>query len=741
MPTLRETSTRTTVPGTMGTLNRALALGDAAQILADIAPAATTGNSVHDFLEDILARLSHPTDSSEFQGQYDNSATYAVGDEVYWIDGSSRKVFFKRLTAGDDGGAGNPLTHTDAWSELTNDIHEIPVEGDDAATREALLTRHPDTRRIRFSTQVPELIAAIQAAYQSAAQVQAAIDITAGRLADTVRWRGAYGADISYRTNDYVLFGGSYYRRLTDGTDSTGDPTSNTDAWAAVTGVERLIVLRLRDIETLVTSAVEVSTAPNNRGRWLARERAAEGYGFELPPMQWRGAWAAGAMHYYGDVVSHLRDLWVLDSPDSVTTGKTGAGSAPGTDADWTLIPTGQSTEQFRGEWDSLSGQTLLAGDTVRHGGAYYLVRVEHQRTNAGPETDETRFLLLDDWQGAYVANRAWHAGTQVSHAGEVWQADAAVTASDPVPGADGNHKWRQISGATQADLDELREEIHNVVHGAVTSRGTLVSGLELPITDETVSPVWLPRRALSEYTAPAALLPGDSDVQFSIGQEPGEYEITRGTPNRITATLERATHDSQVWYGVLTRAGEGGPWTVNAGEMHHNPVGSAVMGLGIRQLSATSGWLHLVVKRALWNLWGGGEIYVKLWNHAGARQAAFSVAPNDGWADITHGGVGYVNLVSAVSDESGPIQTIAQAADEAERTVTFALSRSANGTDLFLGDNARSWTLQPADASQDEVPVYSGDVHNIRVLTRTEYEALAALAPRTLYLVHGDSS
>ena len=741
MPTVRETAQRVTVPGTLGTLNARTALADAMQILVgDAIAAASTGNTLFDHLEDILARIGHVGTATT---AYDNSATYAVGDEVYWVDGASRKRFFKRLTAGDDGGAGTPLTHSGDWDEIGVSLHNVAVEGDDQATLDAVLVRHPATRQIIFTTAVQAELNRIAGDYQNEAAVQALVDVAAGRLADTRRWRGAYSNQTSYAVDDYTVFSGAYYRRLTDGTDNTGDPTDHTEAWVAVTGVERLIAQRLRDVETLLVGAVELGAALANRGRWLARQRTGEGYEFALPPMQWRGAWSAGGTFYYNDVVGHDRRTWVLGNLDTVTTGKTGAGSEPGRDSDWAEVPTGHTDDiaRYRGEWDSLPGQTIRVGDIVSWLDDWYICHREHVSSSSiGPDDDDT-YLILNNFHPQGWSNRFYHAGTTLVHSGEVWFADEQVVRGDPEPGAASNHKWRQITGATQGDIDALRTEFHNLAHGILTTRGTLVDGLANPIPDGQASPVWLPRHAATGYTAPASQVPGDSDHGFSVGNEPGEYAVTTGTANRLTAVLAQGVEDGETWSGVFARAGEGAPWPANVGEMLHNPVASAVMGVGVERISATQFRAHLVVKAALWGAWGAGDVWVRMWDHQSAAQTAYRVSEADQSHRFNHGGTGYVHLwgdQQAITD----FNTLAGGSrTQAERTVTIGFSATENGPLLFFGNAPRQWLIQPPDASRDEVPVYSGDIHNIRFMTQAAFEALGALEPRTLYLTQREAS
>ncbi|MYD94237.1 MAG: hypothetical protein F4Y02_11230 [Chloroflexi bacterium] len=746
MPTLRETDARTVLPGTIGTLNRAVAAADAAQIIAAISPAASTGNSVLDFLEDLIARTGHVGTATT---AYDNSASYAIGDEVYWIDGSSRKRFFKRLTAGGDGGAGTPLTHASDWDEIGVSLHNTAVEGDDQGTLDAVLVRHPTTQQIIFTTAVQAELNRIAGDYQDAAAVQALIDITAGRLADTARWRGAYANDITYSQHEYATFSGTVYRRTARvaAADGSGDPTDHPNSWTAVSGIERLIAFRLRDIEALNTYAVEVPAAQANRGRWLARQRAAEGYGYVLPPMQWRGAWSAGGTNYYGDVVSHNRRTWVLTNADTATTGKTGANSEPGRDADWVEIPTGHTDDiaRYRGEWDGLGGQTIRVGDIVSWLDDWYICHREHVSSSSiGPDDDDT-YLILNNFHPQGWSNRFYHAGTTLVHGEQVWFADEQVVRGDPEPGATGNHKWRQITGATQADLDALRREVHDLALGASTTRATYVASLPTPIEDSTPTPVWLPALASTRYTAPAAQTSRSEDYAFDLPHEPGEYEATTGTVNRMGGHVGAFSAGGHFWRGIFTRAHEGAPWDENAGGVSHDALGSAIMGVGIQDLGGDEARAHLVVKETLYEAWDTsgnfGGVWIRVWDRNGTEQNPVAVGPNNAFPGLTHGGVRYRHLVGTLAGANPFNAIIAGGTGPTDRLATIGISATRTSGPLYLGNATRGWTRIPPDLTRDESPVYSGDIHNIRFMTQAAFEALDTLEPRTLYLTERPST
>ena len=748
MATLRETSTRTNVPGSMGTLNRSLALADAMQILVEISPAASEGNSLHDFLTDIIGRLGHDTTATDFRGEYDNSATYQIGEEVYWVDGNSRKRFFKRLTAGGDGGAGTPVSHASDWDEIGISLHDVPVEGTNQATRDAVLVRHPSTTQIIFSTAIAEELARIGGDYQNAAAVMSAINLVAGQIADTARWRGAYSTSVIYQQHDYVSYTTGVYRRSVDDTtaDGTGRP-DQSNKWVAVTGVERLIAFRLRDMETLLTSAVEIPAAEANRGRWIARQPTNENFNFTLPPMQWRGAWAAGTMYYYGDVVSHDRRIWVLGALDTVTTGKTGAGSAPGTDTDWTEIPTGhyEDVARYRGEWSTLSGQTIRVGDIVSWLEDFYICHREHESSaSIGPDDDDT-YLILNNFHPSGWSNRFYHAGTTLVHSDQVWFADEQVVRGDPEPGTQTNHKWRQITGATEADIEALRQEIHDLSLGASTTRATFVASLPNPIRDDTPSPVWLPKLAAVRYNAPAAQTARDADYAFDLHHEPGEYEITSGTLNRMSGHVGAFSSGGHFWRGIFTRADEGAPWDENAGGVSHDALGSSIMGVGVQDLDGGEARAHLVVKEELYRAWhtddNYGSVWIRVWDGNGAEQGAVAVGPNNAFPAVSHGGVSYRHLVGNLFGANAFADIITGGTGPTDRLATVGFSATRTGGPLYLGNVARSWTRIPPDLTRDESPVYSGDIHNIRFMTQSDFDDLDTLEPRTLYLTHRTTS
>ena len=112
--------------------------------------------------------------------------------------------------------------------------------------------------------------------------------------------------------------------------------------------------------------------------------------------------------------------------------------------------------EEWRGEWSNLAGQTLRVGDLVEHTSRYYIVRVEHQRINSGPDTDSTNFALLNNWGGAYSATGFYHAGSLVVYDSGIWVNNADVLDTDPDPDAAANTKWLYLTRFSAADKIKL---------------------------------------------------------------------------------------------------------------------------------------------------------------------------------------------------------------------------------------------------------------------------------------------
>jgi len=111
------------------------------------------------------------------------------------------------------------------------------------------------------------------------------------------------------------------------------------------------------------------------------------------------------------------------------------------------------SLEEYRGEWNTLSGQTIRVGDIISHSNRYFISRTEHTRQNNGPDTDSTRFALLTNWGGAYDEDGYYHSGTIVLYNSLLWANDSDVLNSDPDPDATANTKWHRLSPLTATEI------------------------------------------------------------------------------------------------------------------------------------------------------------------------------------------------------------------------------------------------------------------------------------------------
>jgi len=459
MPTLTDPGNNIRIPAPLTGTGRSVPTGHAARILSALS-AASTGNTVEDHLEDIIARLGHSVSDSNFKGVYSNSATYAVGDEVYWVDGNSRKLFFKRLTAGDDGGNGTPRTHTADWSEISTDLHDIAVGDDSIASTAAVLEQEPNGAirfNRRFITEITDR--------QTATQVQSLIDVLAGRLATTSRWRGTWSAG-TYAVADYVAHDPSatVYRCLvTRGAGDTTTPATDTTGWAAASSLETLVAHRLRDMQGLLAERLGLDPAQADRGQWLARHFTDESYEYVEPPMQWGEAWAAGSSYRYGRVVTHLSKLWVLTNDATIHTSKTGAGSAPGTDGDWheitvgladwaregnsDTIPVLKQASGFRGGWVAIGENgSIRLGDMVRYDEALYVARSSFTRGTITPNLAPDSWHLITDYQGHWK-DTGYPEGTFVQHGAAVYIAERDVETGDAEPGSASDEKWLLVTG------------------------------------------------------------------------------------------------------------------------------------------------------------------------------------------------------------------------------------------------------------------------------------------------------
>ena len=744
MPTLRETSGKQRFADTIDSQNSKVAPVTADRVLSKISPAASDGNTVDDHLGDIKSRLGHFTDSEIFKGSYSNSATYAQGDEVVWLDpdDSNRKKFFKRLVAGDDGSSGTPLTNAANWDEIAADLHNVPVRDVPITRDTASGMWRSDSGEIFFNRRV----AAMLLAAQSESEVSAAIMAEVAKIVTNSRWRGAWVGGTNYAVNDYVTHSSHYYRCiLARGSGDNTGPAGDTTGWTpALTGVELDIAKRLEDITTLLASHVSLPTpAAANRGRWIERAPDGEGYRFHLPPMQWGGTWTSGGSFWFGDVVIHNTRLYILSAAGAITTAKTGSGTEPGTDSDWTEISIGHTSDVpgWRGDWTTLSGAEVRAGDIVVYNGNYYIAKQFHTVGASGPDENSVDWDLLDTWIGAYQ-NDTWYAlGGIVTNEGHVWVASDHVRHDDPAPGASNNSKWIQLdTEVTNDDLEQLRRDLADLTHGVATTRGVVVNSLPSPSSSVVDRSVWVPAKRFRSYTSPSSLVTDNQDVTEAIGYEAGHYDLTQGTVNRCQFVVGKHTTDAnRLWYGAFTRTNSGAPWAADVGRFTHSPVESGIIAIGAEQFNATEYHVHVAVKGNLLEVlrhdthvttW-----YLKLWDHDGTAQTDIPLTRQED--RIYLGDVQYEHWRS-VALTSTVFGTLYEAGStDADRTMEARISDQSGGAERWLGNNEYAWTRKSPPVNHDDLPVFSADVHDIQVMTDTQYAAMTTLPPNALILTH----
>lgn len=748
MPTLRKPSHFQTYPTEFTGNSRTGGITAGQRVRSTIDPVASTGNSIDDHVEDLKSRMGHFTDTEIFKGEYSNSTTYDQGDEVYWLDpdNANRKRFFKRLSDGDDGSSGTPLTNSANWDEIGSDVHNIPVRSAAIdSDNDSLLFRH-SSGAIYFNRAA---IAQLRAA-RSEQQVADAINTELAKVVTNARWRGAWARG-NYGVGDYATHSNQYFRCILARTNAnTNAPNADTTGWsAALTGLELEIAKRLEDIHDLLANRIDLPTpSAANRGRWVERAPDGEGYAYHLPPMQWAGTWNDSGNFWFGDVTIHESRLWVLTDVAAVTDARTGAATAPGTDSGWTEISIGHTSDVpgFKGAWSSLNGATLRIGDIVSNEDQYYIAIVAHEvdTSTSGPAADSTNFDLLTNWVGAYQQNHWYHEGTVTQFDDEIWIADADISSNDPEPGDDADVKWRQITGATQADLDQLRADLEGLGHGARTARGVLVDNLQPSPSAASLPEVWLPRKASRTYTVPNALIQGSTDLTIAIGDEPGSYALTSGTINRATMIIGHYQGDGAIeWYGAGARKEDNNdlPWPEDFGKITHNPVGSGILGAAIERV--VQDWhFHIVLKDNILQAMRGessqpaiDNFQMRYWQGT-TEQTALSTLRRLKYVYLN--GVTYSHWRGVISGSTPDLKTLFDdASNEAERTITFGLGQSGVSSERWLGNNAHAWTRQPPISSSDDIPVFSQDAHEIRVMSRADFLALTEHAPRTLYLTH----
>ena len=739
MPTLTNPSGRIKIPTPLAGVSTRGAVTTDDKVLSLITPVASDGNSVLDHLSDIKAELGHRTDDDEFKGAYNSSTEYAIGDEVSWVDGTGKKRFYKRITTGNDGGTGNPSTNTSAWIVLGANIHDITT-GDYALTTNSGLLEKLPNGTIRFNRRA---ITILQAALTEAS-AQTQIENTVKEVVQNNLWRGEW-QQAAYASGAFVKDNGDYFRaRQAIASTVNTAPASDTTNWTQLTegGYHYDIAKRLEAITDLLAEQTFLVPSAANRGRWLSRRSDSEGYVYDNPPMQWMGNWSSGASYFFGDVVNHETRLWVLSAAATITTPKRGSSTEPGTDAAWTQIIVGHTSDVpgWRGAWVDLAGASIRTGDMVSHRGNYYIARNDQTtRSGTAPDQDETDWDLLDIVLGDYDDDEYYPEGGIVKYEGNWWYSTQYTVNTDSAPGTQGESKWLQLGGyATEGDLTQLRNDVNELVHSVRSSRGVLVDGLEEPPTATSESEVWLPRKAVRSYTASAALVSGSTDYNVNVGDEPGSYALRQSEVNKAAGVVGKfTTTDTRLWYGVFSRAGDGAPWPQNIGRFEQNPVGSAILGVGSEQISGNSWRTHLLIKQQVLVAIGSGTEPTSLFVQINDDSDVITSIELNTLGDVLHfHGVAYRHMTGTGTDRGAFGDEYETGSDDEDRYVEIALASTSTGPRMWLGGRQYHWVRKPPDTSNDDLPVYSEDFHTMKLISRANYTALESLPPRTAMFI-----
>ena len=747
MPTLDYPATRSDFQKfskPVGTASRTQPSAVAEQIVTNISPNASDGNTVQDHLTDIKARMAHFTDTEVFKGEYSNSTTYTVGDEVAWTNpDTSQKAFFKRLVAGNDGSSGTPITAANAanWSEINADIHNLTVKSETVAANSAIAFRSP-TGDVFFNRSVVSMLLDAQ----TESEVTTAVSAEIAKVVTNSRWKGTWRRGV-YAVDDYVeAHGGDTYRCIVARTNAEANgPGADTTGWVQVTGTELLVVQRVRDMLGLLEERLGLTPATANRGMWLSRSVNGEGYAYDSPPMQWKGAWVSGGTYYFGDVVTDDSRLHILSAASTVTTAKTGS-TAPGSDSDWTHISLGHTSDVSGWRGTFSFSNAYSRGDMVQHRTEYYISRLDHPASANAPDRDPTNWYLLDTWMGAYSTSEYYPQGGVVTYDGGLFWASAYTSPSDPDPGEEGDTKWfRMDDGGVKAQLAQLRRDLEGQIAASRSTHGFSVVALDHPPTNDSEGRVWLSQKDSRGWTGPAALINGNTDYSTNIGDEAGAYELTSGVENRVRLIIGRHEEsDGDPWYGAFTRKRAGASWEADIGEILHSPFGSGVLGVGAQRTSPSQWKNWLLIKQNILILLGAGTELSNLWVAVYTTDDTLVGTMNVSTRGrvVTFGDVNY-RYLTGTATARGPFGDRYEVDAESipNRTVDVAFRTSASGDDRYFGGNELAWTHRP-DASATDANVVSNEVHTMRVLTRAAFTSLVnndGLVPRTFYATYGN--
>ena len=469
MPTLNNPAERARIPVPLAGISSRQPITTADRILVTGHQIANSGNTVRDSLDQLDGLGGHATGYRGTFTVYATERAYDVGTRVWYPHPAGYLQFYVRIRAGTDPADSNPAALTDDWRRYVADAELIPNEVIDSGSERGLVYKAPTSEGGGHASS-EALYTQLQNA-QNAAQVTAAINGAITAITDLSLWRGAWAANTAYQAGEYVYHPVSgteqYFRRRTTGSGATG-PAGDTSNWTQLTGVARLSAIRLRNISHLLVDALDIDPAPANRGRWVVRNRGDEEYEFSNPPMQFLGAWAVGNTYYFGSVVTHDSGLWTLRNISTITAGKSGASTEPGMDSDWArLSVTATGDNLVLGDWTAIAdGTQIPINAIVTHTGFVYICDVAHPKGSAGPDAQNDRWTLLNNWGGDWT-DRFYHSGVFVSHVGATWVATEDVEAGDPAPGASGNTKWTSVGGNTDhlasqiRDLQQLAVDVH----------------------------------------------------------------------------------------------------------------------------------------------------------------------------------------------------------------------------------------------------------------------------------------
>ena len=171
--------------------------------------------------------------------------------------------------------------------------------------------------------------------------------------------------------------------------------------------------------------------------------------------------------------------------------------------------------------------------------------------------------------------------------------------------------------------------------------------------------------------------------------------------------------------------------------------MGSGIIAAGVEQVNASTWKTHLVMKSAIFDIISQNEDrddptwWLKLWSHDGTAQDTTQLGADDESILIANGV--YYTHFSREHASRGPIGDLYEAAtSDAERVMDVGFALAQAGPERWLGNSTYAWTMQPPVDASTKQPIVSDQIRQEIVISRTDYDNLAALQPFTKYLVHG---